>query len=683
MKKVKNFWNKFRSSSVSYFFTNRLFLSYVLLSLFSCWFLRLVTIGRFWTFKPFVTDIGAIIILGSFGYFIKPNKQYHYFMTVLCFIAFLCIANSIYYTFYTNFASVGELATLSQAETVTGSIFEKLKILDFVYILLPFIFRYIHKLLLASPYYNYLLKIENSKKMVAKTFLAGLAIIGFRFIIASKSDYSRLVKLWNRESVVERFGIIVYQANDLVKTITPKISSMFGYEDSLVSFKEYLIENENVHHNNKYTNIFEGKNIVFVHMESIQTFLMDLNFNGVEVTPTINRLAKEGMFFSRFYPQISTGTSSDTEFTLLSSLMPAASGTIFVSYYNRDYVTIPKLLKEKGYTTFSMHGNNAAMWNRAKVHPALGYDKMYFKDEDHFNVSEDEIINLGINDKAFYKEIMPILEDIENNNTNYMGTVISLSNHSPFTFLDKYGPLDYSDTFELTDPKTGQTKQVTTNYLEGTPVGNYIHSAHYADLALGDFINYINESDCFDNTIFVFYGDHDAKLSRTNLEYLYDYNKENGELLNSTDPNYIDYDVFAHELNKNTPLIIWTKNKDLRNKINVKIDDVVGTYDIMPTIGNMFGFENKYALGHDVFDKNYERIVIYPNGNFLTNDVYYRNSAGEYKILKDNAILDEDYIENHLEYTEKRLDISNDIVVHNLLSEKALNDLKEMEKEND
>ena len=160
MKKTDNFWNKYKSFSISYFFTNRLFISYVILSLIGCLFLRGFTIGKALAFKPVITDVGAIVLLGSFGYFIKPNKQYHYFMTVLCFISFLCIANSIYYTFYTNFASVGELATLSQAETVTGSIFERIKLLDFIYILLPFIFRYTHKVLLTSPYYNYLLKIQ-------------------------------------------------------------------------------------------------------------------------------------------------------------------------------------------------------------------------------------------------------------------------------------------------------------------------------------------------------------------------------------------------------------------------------------------------------------------------------------------------------------------------------------------
>ena len=681
MNNKKRFFKNFRYKVLSYSFTNRLFLTYLILALFGVICIRGFTIGHALSPRATITDIGTVVLLGAFGYLKKPNKQYRYFMGVLCFITFLLIVNSIYYTFYTNFASLGELATLRQAETVTGSIFERLKLLDFIYLLIPFTFRYVHKKLLTTPYYNFLLKIENSRRMFWGTLAVGASIIGFRFLIATSSDYSRLAKLWNRESVVERFGIILYQANDVVKTLKPKISSLFGYEDALKSFKDYIEENEYVHHDNKYTNIFEGKNIIFVHMESIQTFLMNLNFNGEDVTPTINKLAKEGMFFSKFYPQISTGTSSDTEFTLLSSLMPAASGTIFVSYYDRDYVTIPKLLKAKGYATFSMHGNNAAMWNRAKVHPLLGYDKMYFKES--FKFTEDDVINLGINDKLFYEQAIPILEKVEQDNKNYMGTVISLSNHSPFTSLDKYGEFDLSVDVEIDNFKTGKKEIIKTNYLEGTPVGNYIHSAHYADVALGDFIDYINESDYFNDTIFVFYGDHDAKLSRSNLEYLYDYDKTTGELLEADDPNYIEYDEFTHELNKNTPLIIWSKDPEVRSKINIQIDDVMGTFDIMPTIGNMFGFENKYALGHDVFDKNYERIVIYPNGNFLTNKVYYRNSTGDYKILKDNVILDEKYIQNYLEYTEKRLDISNDIITYNLLGKKAAKDMKDMEREND
>ena len=110
--------------------------------------------------------------------------------------------------------------------------------------------------------------------------------------------------------------------------------------------------------------MFEGKNLLMIHAESIQQFVFDLSFNDLEVTPNLNRLAKEGLNFSNFYSQVGVGTSSDTEFTLNTSLMPSTSGTVFVSYWNREYITIPKLLKEKGYYSFSMHGNKGDMWNR-------------------------------------------------------------------------------------------------------------------------------------------------------------------------------------------------------------------------------------------------------------------------------------------------------------------------------
>ena len=676
MSKTKKVYKKL----CSYVITNRLFLTYLFLSFIGCILVKQFTIGNGLGIRSVIVEFGLLLILGSFGYLVQPKNQYKYYFSLICFFTILFTVNSVYYTFYSTFASVGELATISQLETVTGSIFEKIKLIDFIYLLMPLIFRDIHIKLKNGPYYNYISKIENGSLLFRKTMIIGVLFVGIRFVFATSNDYSSIAKQWNRASVVQRFGVILYQGNDIFQTLKPKINSLFGYEEALELFNEFYSEKEEKK-SNKYTNIFEGKNVIFVHMESIQTFLMNLSFNSVEVTPTINKLAKEGMFFSNFYPQVSTGTSSDTEFTLLSSLMPAASGTIFVSYFDRNYVTIPKLLKEKGYYTFSMHGNNKAMWNRAKIHPLLGYDEMYF--EESFTYDEEDVINLGINDKLFYEQAMPILENVESTNTNYMGTIITLSNHSPFTFLDKYGELDYSDTFEIVNEETEEKETVTTNYLEGSAVGNYIHSAHYADLALGDFIDYINNSQYFNDTIFVFYGDHDAKLSRKNIEYLYNYDKETGGLLEEDDPNYMVYDSFDHELNKNTPLIIWSKNKELRKQINVKIDDVMGMYDVMPTIGNMFGFENEYALGHDMFDKSAEDIVIFPNGNFITNEIYYRNSTGEYKILKENIVLPEDYINTYLEYTDKRLEVSNAIVVYDLLSEKALTDAKSMVNEND
>ena len=45
-------------------------------------------------------------------------------------------------------------------------------------------------------------------------------------------------------------------------------------------------------------------------------------------------------------------------------------------------------------------------------------------------------------------------------------------------------------------------------------------------------------------------------------------------------------------------------------------------YDVLPTMANLFGFEEKYSLGHDVFSKR-EGMVVFPNGNVLTDKIYY------------------------------------------------------------
>lgn len=99
---------------------------------------------------------------------------------------------------------------------------------------------------------------------------------------------------------------------------------------------------------NEYTDMFKGKNILLIHAESIQNFTLNTSFNGVDVAPNLKKLASEGLYFSNFYAQESVGTSSDSEFTLSTSLMPASSGTVFVSYWDREYETLQKLLKNKG-----------------------------------------------------------------------------------------------------------------------------------------------------------------------------------------------------------------------------------------------------------------------------------------------------------------------------------------------
>ncbi len=660
---MENLKIKFKKNLSLIFFDNKLFLFYFVFAILETIIVRGFTVKNIFSIKPLLVDMAIILIVGSIGFLKTGKKQYHYYMFLLILFTLIEFINHIYYIFYVSFASFSELTGLGQAETVTGSIFEKLQIVNFIYLLFPIIFWLIYRKISYTSYYKMIEKITKSKRKFVLSLLFGTVFISISLLSATKTDYSRLMKQWNRGAIVERFGILMYQGNDLLRTLTPKINSLFGYEEAAYTFKDFYTQENKYIGNNKYTNVLKDANIIFVHMESMQDFLMDLTFNGEEVTPTINKLSKEGMFFKNFYPQVSSGTSSDTEFTLLTGLMPASSGIVFTSYYDRHYSTIPKLLTDKGYFTFSMHGNYASMWNREKVHPSLGYQKMYFRESFETPDKDDkDYINLGISDSLFFEQALSKLEKIEEENKNYMGTIITLSNHSPFQFLDKYGDFDLSNKVTLDDGSTEMR-----DYLSNTAVGNYIKSSHYADVSLGKFVEMVKNSNYFNNTIFVFYGDHDAKLTRKEMNVLYNLNYENGELFKEGEKEYKEYNSFMHDLNKKTPLILWTKNKGLQNKIKGSINNVMGMYDVFPTLGNMLGIENKYVLGHDIFNIKNNNIVMFPNGNFVTNDLYYNNSSNKYYVTKSGVTIEEDYIEDCKKYVEDVLNVSNLIIVHDLI----------------
>ena len=177
---------------------------------------------------------------------------------------------------------------------------------------------------------------------------------------------------------------------------------------------------------------------------------MKTSFNGVEVTPNLNKLASDGIYFSNFYAQESVGTSSDSEFTFNTSLLPATSGTIAINYWDREYTTIQKLLKEKNYYTFSMHGNNCTFWNRNLLHQQFGYNKFYCYTND-YNI--DETIGLGLSDKSFFKQSVDKIKNINKQYNNWYGTMIMLTNHTPFSYIDGHTDYEVDYKYEKVDEK--------------------------------------------------------------------------------------------------------------------------------------------------------------------------------------------------------------------------------------
>lgn len=639
---------------------NFVFWAFILLNLINAFFLRMLTMNEpenFFAFQPILADFAFLIIVGSFGCLFKKTGRLIYYFVITILLTAICMINSSYYTFYTSFSSISLLSTIKFIGQVGDAVVDNvLKLKDFVYLFAPVIMlavcikKYRTKKVTRSDYK------DRPRALKMLTFGVGCAVVFATTL--TPTDIGRLVKQWNREYIVMKYGIYTYHVNDLFKSIEPKITSLFGYDEAMKTYKEYFADYV-PEKTNKYTGIYEGKNIITIHAESIQNFVIGLKFNGEEVTPNLNKLAQGGLYFDNFYSQVSTGTSSDSEFTFSTSLMPSNVGTAFGSYYDRTYVTTQKLLQEKGYYTFSMHGNTADYWNRRIMYKAIGYDKFYSK----VDYDIDEVKGLGISDESFFLQSVEKIKEIASEYPNFYGTAITLTNHTPFK--DKngvYSDFDVSLHEQVYNEETKEYEEVTYPYLENTKLGRYLKSVHYADAALGEFIQALDEAGILENTVIVLYGDHDARLPKEDYQKMYSYDKETDGVLPEDDPNYVDFNSYQYELNRKVPFIIWSKD----GKYKGTISNVMGMYDVQPTLGNMFGFTNKYALGHDIFNIGSHNIVVFPTGNWVTNDVYYNSQKVEYMTLKDTVITDE-YISECNSYADRLLNVSNSIIVYDLI----------------
>jgi len=626
---------------------DKLVVFYILGNLINGYLLRLMTIKQYFSISAILADLVASLFFASFYFVIRKKYRnfYLYFMSILA--TLICIANAVYYFYYNSFISVTFISfVLMNHETGDAHVVsDLLRVQYFLFVWFP-IFLII---------YGWKKKKTQVRKHHFKISLvwAGLVFIVFLFTLRPV-DFSRFYTQWNREYLVGKFGVYLYQVNDLVKSIEPKMASLFGSDQAKKNIQDFYEEKE-PKKKNEYTNIFKGKNVIAIHAESMQLLAMQHKFNGKSATPNLNRMASEGLFFSNFYSQVSFGTSSDTEFTLATSLLPINNGTVFINYYDRTYPSFYKLLQNMDYYTFSMHANTGDFWNRNIMHQNLGYDSFY--DKSAYDI--DEVIGFGLSDHSFLLQSVDKIEQIAKEHEHFYGTLITLSNHTPFGDTDKYGE------FDVTMKKDG----VVYPYLEDTKIGNYYKSVHYADAQLGLFFKELDKRGLLENTIVVIYGDHDARLSKSNWDLLYNYDPNTLDILDESDPNYKEIDYYWYELNRKVPLIIWSKDSKFQEKYAKEVTDVMGMYDVAPTLGNMLGFDPKYALGHDIFTMKEDNIVLFPNGNFVTNYVYYNDSKEEYKTLSDEPISDH-YIDEKKAYAEKILSVSDDIIVYDYFKEK-------------
>lgn len=662
--KIINFIKNISKDTKNIIKDNKLLFVYILGAVLNGIILRAFTIGNALSIRPVLADMIVTLIFSSLYFLVKKKYRFLYLFIISIVSTLVCLSNIVYYFYYSSFISITFFSfVLANHDTGDSNVVgDLLQIKFFIFLWLPITLPILNKKL--KPKENTSIFKKVHKKDVLKTIYIWVLLLFIPFLLSLKPvDFSRLYSQWNREYLVSRFGVYMYQINDIVKSIEPKMATLFGQDKANRKVNDYY-KNKKDSKKNKYTNSLKGKNIIAIHSESMQQILIGMKINGKEVTPNLNKLTKSGIYFDNFYSEVSFGTSSDTEFTVATSLLPVSSGTVFINYSNREYNSLYKTLKEKGYYTFSMHANTGDFWNRNIMHKNLGYDKFY--DKKSYEI--DEEIGFGLSDRSFIRQSVEYIKEINKEHKKYYGTLITLSNHTPFDYNELFGE------FNVGLKKNGKEY----SYLKNTKLGNYIISAHYADKQIGYLIKELEKNDLLENTAIVLYGDHDARISTTNWNRYYNYDYKKDSILDETDPNYKKLDYYWQELNRKVPLIIWSNDEDFK-KYQTTIHTAMGMYDLAPTLSNMLGVKNKYYLGSDIMNKK-DNVVPFPNGNFVTNYVYYNGNKNEYKLLTDKKV-SKKYIRKNKEYTEQIIDISNDIIVYNYF-EKDKNNKVEVQKWN-
>lgn len=312
-------------------------------------------------------------------------------------------------------------------------------------------------------------------------------------------------------------------------------------------------------------------NVVVVLMESFMSKYIGAQGAKIDLTPNFNKLVKEGVFFNNFY---ATGTRSNRGIASVTVSYPspkAISVTKEFTAGQKSFFSLPKILKERGYSTSFIYGGDAEFDNMAGFLKLNGVDTVI--DERDFS-KDDKTIKWGVPDDKLFKKSINYLSSIKQ---PFYTTIFTLSNHAPYDIDPNYRLFKNNEFGELT---------------------NRLNAFHFADVALGQFIDNIKEQKWAKNTIFVFVADHGFKTDSN-----FDLNWENFKI----------------------PLLLWSPGNIFNPEVNKITSSQV---DILPTVmGVLGGVYKNSSWGRDLFNISKENSYAY----IVQNNFY--------GVIKDNTLL--------------------------------------------
>ena len=118
---------------------SNLILLFITTSLFNSFMLRGLTSGKIFSIKAILIDLSLLILLSYLSIFIKKQRRFTYFLIIEFIFTLICIINSIYYTYYSSYASISLLATSIFIKDVGDAVIENVFQIKDLFYIIPFL----------------------------------------------------------------------------------------------------------------------------------------------------------------------------------------------------------------------------------------------------------------------------------------------------------------------------------------------------------------------------------------------------------------------------------------------------------------------------------------------------------------------------------------------------------------
>ena len=619
MKKITNSILNFMSTRLGFVLTLLLLYWFKTMWAYSVDF-NLDIQGPYQIFLAVINPFPVSLLLIGLALYIKPTKLFYSLAFGIYLLLFIwLISNSIYYREFTDFVTVNTMLASSKVSAGLGAAaLELFRPWDVIYILdFP---------ILAFFFFKKWIRMDkrpfNKRASFAITSLSAM-LFSANLFLAEIDRPELLTRGFSNYYVVRALGLPAFLGYSANQTYVANKERSKASEADLKPVEEY-IQQHYAKPNPEYFGMAKGRNVIYIHLESFQQFLIDYKLKvddkEYEVTPFLNSLyhSKETFAFSNVFNQVKAGKTSDAETMIETGLFGLNQGSFMVNYGGTNtQQAAPFILSKNGYNSSAVfHGNAGSFWNRNTAYKQWGYN--YFFDASYFTKqNSSNSFQYGLNDKYMLKDSIKYLERLQQ---PFYTKFITVSNHYPYTTSLSGDDLGFP---------LAKTQDETIN--------GYFATANYLDSSIKAFFDYLKESGLYKNSIIVLYGDHYGISNSRNPAL--------APLLGKNSETWSSYD---NAMLQRVPYMVVVPGMDKGGII----DTYGGEIDMLPTLEHLLGIEsNKFLqVGQDMLSPDHDQIVAFRSANYFVTPEYTSYSGRTYYTKTGEEITNPD------EKTKEELD---------------------------